>query len=223
MVQQLGLLLRQPPINFGQGADLSQTGPEVVAVASTAPSTITISEKPLYVIVPITQVPKPVVVTQPKLVQSTPKPLVTSPRVMQPVPAEMIVLARPFSSVVHSTPVPLSAPQMMSFDSPCLVRDHMKAKSTHEKGIATWIALDGNAETGTAEKSAPQRRVDISKLKSELDEIVKGNINIDFINEYDSSELLFLCKEAVRRAMAAHAIIEELAKEFEVDLTKHLI
>ena len=130
------------------------------------------------------------------------------------------MLANPLTPVVHSTPVQLNVPPMMSFDPLCSASGHTKEKATYVKDIATLITFN-DTETEFAYRNTSQRRVDFARLNSELDEIVKGNLSLDSVNEYNSTELLFLCKEAARRAIAAHAIIEELAKEFDVDLTKH--
>mgnify|MGYP002804675832 CR=1 FL=1 len=62
--------------------------------------------------------------------------------------------------------------------------------------------------------------MDFIRLNAELDELVTENLQLDIVEMYDKSELLFLCKEAARCATAAHAVLEEIAKDYDVDLTK---
>ena len=73
-----------------------------------------------------------------------------------------------------------------------------------------------------SQRNDPLKTMDIMRLKVEIEEIVKGTIGLEFIKGYDAQELLFLCKETARQACEAHEIIEGIAAEFGVDLSKHI-
>ena len=106
----------------------------------------------------------------------------------------------------------------MPLDNSCLASSYVERKVTHDRNVPPLILLD--EESDTDDRSPVWKRVDFTRLNAELDELAKGNLKLDIVEMYDKSELLFLCEETARRTTAAHAVLEEITKDYEVDLTK---
>ncbi|XP_078524946.1 uncharacterized protein LOC144798040 [Lissotriton helveticus] len=73
---------------------------------------------------------------------------------------------------------------------------------------------------GTLRAAIKARRLDVLRLKSEVEEIVEGTLPLERIELYEPDELLFVAKDVTRKARTAHEKLSELAHKYEVDLTK---
>ncbi|XP_078521675.1 uncharacterized protein LOC144790911 [Lissotriton helveticus] len=79
---------------------------------------------------------------------------------------------------------------------------------------------NGTTSQGTLRAAIKARRIDVLRLKTEVEEIVEGTLPLERIELYETDELLFVAKDVTRRARAAHEKLSELANKYSVDLTK---
>lgn len=64
------------------------------------------------------------------------------------------------------------------------------------------------------------KKLDVVRLKAEVDEIIYGSLPLERMELYEQDELLFVAKNVTRRARTAHEKLAELAQKYNVDLTR---
>ncbi|XP_078521908.1 uncharacterized protein LOC144791121 [Lissotriton helveticus] len=64
------------------------------------------------------------------------------------------------------------------------------------------------------------KRLDVTSLRSDLDDIIDGTLSLERIDMYEQDELLFIAKDITRKARATHEKLSELADKYMVDLSR---
>ncbi|XP_078540159.1 uncharacterized protein LOC144825172 [Lissotriton helveticus] len=79
---------------------------------------------------------------------------------------------------------------------------------------------DTESPEKSVEKTDPISKLDVAKLKADLEELIIGTIGPDSLKHYQDDELLFICKSIQWKTKNKYDQLEELAAELEIDLSK---
>ena len=73
------------------------------------------------------------------------------------------------------------------------------------------MEVEGCPQTQTPERETHPKVVHVVRLKTEFEEAVNRNLELEFVEGYNKDELLFWSKEAAKCVSEAHKFLEGLA------------
>ncbi|XP_078515063.1 uncharacterized protein LOC144773844 [Lissotriton helveticus] len=91
---------------------------------------------------------------------------------------------------------------------------------TFNEDLSPKTPMGAISDIGSPEVRVTTPKLDVAKLKANIEELIIGTIGPDSLNYYRDDELLFICKSIQWKTKNKYDQLEDLAAELEIDVSK---